>query len=61
MKSEKNKTLLWVIFVIFALLLILVMAFPGDNGNVISPLRTVMRITFGLLGVIVATCTVISS
>lgn len=61
MKAKKRKTLLWVIFAISALLLILVMIFPGENGNVISPLRTVMKIAFGLWGVIFATRTVISS
>ena len=54
MKAKTQKTLLWTIFAISALLLILVMVFPGERGNNISVLRMVMMIAFGLWGVIYA-------
>ena len=52
MKAKTQKTLLWTIFAISALLLVLVMVFPGERGNNISVLRMVMMIAFGLWGVI---------
>ena len=54
MKAKTQKTLLWTIFAISALLLVLVMVFPGERGNNISVLRMVMMIAFGLWGVIYA-------
>ena len=51
-KAKTQKTLLWVIFAISALLLVLVMLFPGEKGNNISVLRMAMMIAFGLWGVI---------
>lgn len=54
MKSKTQKTLLWTIFAFSALLLVLVMVFPGERGNNIPVLPVVMMITFGLLGVIYA-------
>ena len=54
MKAKTQKTLLWVIFAISALLLVLVMLFPGEKGNNISVLRMAMMIAFGLWGVIYA-------
>ena len=55
MKNKTQKTLLWTIFAISALLLVLVMVFPGERGNSISVLRMVVMIAFGLWGVIYAT------
>ena len=55
MKVKTHKTLLWTIFAISALLLVLVMVFPGERTNNISVLRMVMMIAFGLWGVIYAT------
>lgn len=52
MKTKTRKTLLWTIFGISALLLVLVMVFPGDSGNDISVWHLVMMIVFGLWGVI---------
>ena len=54
MKAKIHKTLLWTIFAFSALLLVLVMVFPGERGNNISVLRMVMMIAFGLWGVIYA-------
>lgn len=54
MKAKTQKTLLWTIFAISALLLVLVMVFPGERGNNISVLSMVMMIAFGLWGVIYA-------
>lgn len=54
MKAKTHKTLLWTIFAFSALLLVLVMVFPGERGNNISVLRMVMMIAFGLWGVIYA-------
>ncbi len=54
MKAKTQITLLWTIFAISALLLVLVMVFPGERGNNISVLSMVMMIAFGLLGVIYA-------
>ena len=54
MTAKTQKTLLWTIFAISALLLVLVMVFPGERGNNISVLRMVMMIAFGLWGVIYA-------
>ena len=48
MKAKTQKTLLWTIFAISALLLVLVMLFPGEKGNNISVLRMAMMIAFGL-------------
>lgn len=61
MKAKTHQTLLRVIFAISVLLLVLVMAFPGEGENNVSIFRTVMKIVFGLWGVIYATRTVISS
>ena len=55
MKAKTQKTLLWTIFAISALLLVLVMVFPGERTNNISVLRMVVMIAFGLWGVIYAT------
>ena len=55
MKVKTHKTLLWTIFAISALLLVLVMVFPGERTNNISVLRMVVMIAFGLWGVIYAT------
>ena len=55
MKAKTPKTLLWTIFAISALLLVLVMVFPGERTNNISVLRMVVMIAFGLWGVIYAT------
>ena len=54
MKAKTHKTLLWTIFAISALLLVLVMVFPGERTNNISVLRMVVMIAFGLWGVIYA-------
>ena len=54
MKAKTQKTLLWTIFAISALLLVLVMVFSGDSGNDISIWPMVMMIAFGLWGVIYA-------
>ena len=54
MKAKTHKTLLWTMFAFSALLLVLVMVFPGERGNNISVLRMVMMIAFGLWGVIYA-------
>ena len=54
MKAKTHKTLLWTVFAFSALLLVLVMVFPGERGNNISVLRMVMMIAFGLWGVIYA-------
>ena len=54
MKAKTQKTLLWTIFAISALLLVLIMVFPGERGNNISVLSMVMMIAFGLWGVIYA-------
>ena len=55
MKAKTHKTLLWTIFAISAVLLVLVMVFPGERTNNISVLSMVVMIVFGLLGVIYAT------
>ena len=55
MKTKTRKILLWTIFAISALLLVLVMVFPGERTNNISVLRMVVMIAFGLWGVIYAT------
>lgn len=55
MKAKTHKILLWTIFAISALLLVLVMVFPGERTNNISVLRMVVMIAFGLWGVIYAT------
>ena len=47
-ETKTQKTLLWTIFAISALLLVLVMLFPGEKGNNISVLRMAMMIAFGL-------------
>ena len=52
MKAKRHRTLLWTIFTISALLLALVMVFPGERGKNISVLCMVMMIAFGLWGVI---------
>ena len=54
MKTKTRKILLWTIFAISALLLVLVMVFPGERTNNISVLRMVVMIAFGLWGVIYA-------
>lgn len=55
MKTKTRKILLLTIFAISALLLVLVMVFPGERTNNISVLRMVVMIAFGLWGVIYAT------
>lgn len=54
MKTKTLKILLWIVFTISVLLLVLVMVFPGENGNNSSVFRMVMMIAFGLWGVIYA-------
>ena len=55
MKTKTRKLLLLTIFAISALLLVLVMVFPGERTNNISVLRMVVMIAFGLWGVMYAT------
>ena len=55
MKTKTRKILLLTIFAISALLLVLVMVFPGERTNNISVLRMVVMIAFGLWGVMYAT------
>ena len=54
MNMKTSKTPLWTLFAISALLLVLVMIFPGERGNNTSILGMVMMIAFGLWGVIYA-------
>lgn len=55
MKTKTRKILLWTIFAISALLLVLVMVFPGEKGSSISVWPIVVMIVFGLWGVIYGT------
>ena len=55
MKTKTRKILLLTIFAISALLLVLVMVFPGERTNNISVLRMVVMIAFGPWGVMYAT------
>ena len=50
MKAKTHKTLFWTIFAISALLLVLVMVFPGERTNNISVLRMVVMIAFASRG-----------